>query len=383
MGKPIRESRAEIDKCIWVCEFYEEEGPRFLADASIQTDSWKSFTAFEPLGVVLGVMPWNFPFWQVFRFVAPALTAGNGVILKHSSNVTGCALAIESVFVEAGFPANLFRTIIASGKDVGQLIAEDSIQAVTLTGSEPAGSAVASAAGKALKKSVLELGGSDPYLVLEDADLDLAAEKCAQARLFNAGQTCIAAKRFIAVSSIKEAFTEKLIACMQKCVMGNPESEEADMGPLARPDLRDEIHEQVQRSVESGAKLLIGGSVPLGSGNFYPPTVLTEVTPGMAAADEELFGPVAAIIEAKDVDDAVSLANQSRFGLGSAVFTKDLRTAETVARRLEAGTCFINDFVKSDPRMPFGGIKKSGYGRELAREGIREFVNIKSVVVEH
>ncbi len=383
MGKPINESRAEIDKCVWVCQFYAEEGPRFLADTSIQTSAWKSFTTCEPLGVVLGVMPWNFPFWQVFRFAIPALTAGNGAILKHASNVTGCALAIESIFKEADYPANLFRTVIASGETVCELIKEDSIQAVTLTGSELAGSAVASAAGKALKKSVLELGGSDPYLVLEDADLDLAAEKCAQGRLFNAGQTCIAAKRFIVVSPIKDAFTKKLIARMKQRVMGDPKDENTAIGPMARPDLRDEIHDQVLRSIDSGAKLLMGGVIPVGSGNFYPPTVLTEVRPGMPAADEELFGPVAVVMEAKDIEDAVAIANASPFGLGSAVFTKDLRTAETVARRLETGTCFINDFVKSDPRMPFGGIKKSGYGRELAREGIREFVNIKSVVVEH
>lgn len=383
MGKPINESRAEIDKCVWVCQFYAEEGPRFLADTSIQTSAWKSFTTCEPLGVVLGVMPWNFPFWQVFRFAIPALTAGNGAILKHASSVTGCSLAIESIFKEAGYPADLFRSVIASGDSICALIKEDSIQAVTLTGSEPAGSAVAGAAGKALKKSVLELGGSDPYLVLEDADLDLAAEKCAQGRLFNAGQTCIAAKRFIAVSPVKEAFTEKLISCMKQRVMGDPEDENTTIGPMARPDLRDEVHNQVLRSIDFGAKLLLGGVVPEGSGNFYPPTVLTDVQPGMPAADEELFGPVAAIMEAKDIDEAVDIANTSQFGLGSAVFTKDLRTAETVARKLEAGTCFINDFVKSDPRIPFGGIKKSGYGRELAREGIREFVNIKSVVVEH
>lgn len=383
MGKPVRESRAEIEKCAWVCEFYADKGPGFLADELIPTNAWKSFTTCQPLGVVLGIMPWNFPFWQVFRFAVPALTAGNGAILKHASNVTGCGLAIESIFRQAGYPDNLFRTIIASGSQVEDLIAQDTIQAVTLTGSEAAGSAVAAAAGKALKKSVLELGGSDPYLVLEDADLDMAAEKCAQARLFNAGQTCIAAKRFIVIGSVMERFVEKFRACMQKRICGDPEDAQTDMGPMARDDLRIELQDQVDRSLKAGAKLLMGGSIPSGSGYYYPPTILTQVHPGMPAADEELFGPVAAVMEAADPEHAISIANQSSFGLGSAVFTRDMRTAESVARRLEAGTCFINDFVKSDPRLPFGGIKKSGYGRELAREGIREFVNIKSVVVEH
>ena len=381
MGKPIREAQAEIEKCAWVCRYYAENGPRFLADESIQTDAYKSVAAFEPLGVVLAVMPWNFPFWQVFRFAAPALVAGNGVVLKHASNVCGCALAIESVFKEAGYPEDLFRTIIAGPDDIEALIASDKIHAVTLTGSEPAGMAVASAAGKAIKKSVLELGGSDPYLILGDADLDLAAEKCAQARLLNAGQVCIAAKRFIVDHSVIEAFTERLIMQMQSRKVGDPERETTDLGPMARPDLREELHQQVQESVTAGARLLLGGEIPNGPGYFYPPTLLDNVQPGMPAFDQELFGPVAAITEAANTDEAVRLANQSRFGLGAAVFTRDLRIGESVARRLQAGVCFINDFVKSDPRMPFGGIKKSGYGRELSHFGIREFTNIKSIVI--
>jgi succinate-semialdehyde dehydrogenase/glutarate-semialdehyde dehydrogenase len=349
MGKPIREAQAEIEKCAWVCRYYAENGPQFLSDESIPTDAYKSFASFEPLGVVLAVMPWNFPFWQVFRFASPALVAGNGILLKHASNV--------------------------------QLIASDAVQAVTLTGSEPAGSAVAEAAGKAIKKSVLELGGSDPYLILEDADLDLAAEKCAQARLLNAGQVCIAAKRFIVDSSILESFTEKLLHQMSGHIMGNPELNSTRIGPMARGDLRDELHLQVQDSLTAGARLLLGGEIPEGPGYFYPPTLLDNVKPGMPAFDEELFGPVAAVIEAADTEEAIELANQSQFGLGAAVFTRDLRTGESVARQLQAGVCFINDFVKSDPRMPFGGIKKSGYGRELSHFGIREFTNIKSIVI--
>jgi succinate-semialdehyde dehydrogenase/glutarate-semialdehyde dehydrogenase len=381
MGKPIGEARSEIEKCAWVCRYYAENGPRFLSDESIPTDAYKSFASFEPLGVVLAVMPWNFPFWQVFRFASPALVAGNGILLKHASNVSGCALAIESVFREAGLPADLFRTLITGAEEVRQLIASDAVQAVTLTGSEPAGSAVAEAAGKAIKKSVLELGGSDPYLILVDADLDLAAEKCAQARLLNAGQVCIAAKRFIVDSSIKEAFTEKLLQHMSGRTMGNPELDATRIGPMARADLRDELHQQVQESIAAGARLLMGGKIPEGPGYFYPPTLLANVRPGMPAFDEELFGPVAAVIEAADTEEAVQLANKSQFGLGAAVFTRDLRTGESVARKLQAGVCFINDFVKSDPRMPFGGIKKSGYGRELSHFGIREFTNIKSIVI--
>ena len=381
MGKPVRESRAEIDKCVLLCEFYSSNGPRLLADESIETEARKSYTRCEPLGVVLGVMPWNFPFWQVFRFAIPTLTAGNGALLKHASNVTGCSLAIESVFKQAGYPENLFRSLIARGADTAGLIAGESVQAVTLTGSEAAGSAVAAAAGKAIKKSVLELGGSDPYLILKDADLDLAAEKCARGRLFNGGQTCIAAKRFIVESAVIDSFVERLTGWISKFRQGDPELDETDLGPMARPDLREEIHDQVSRSIQAGAKLVMGGEMPSGRGYYYPPTILTNVHPAMPVAKEETFGPVAVVLQADDLEHAINLANQSEFGLGAAVFTSDLRTAEAVAHRIQAGTCFVNDFVKSDPRMPFGGIRKSGYGRELAREGIREFVNLKSVVL--
>lgn len=381
MGKVIKEARAEIDKCAWVCRYYADKGPEFLADEDLPSDAAQSFVSYQPLGTVLAVMPWNFPFWQVFRFAAPGLTAGNGAILKHASNVSGCALAIGEVFRTAGYPEHLFRTIITGADEIAQAIASEHIQAATLTGSEAAGSAVAAAAGKAIKKTVLELGGSDPYLILEDADLDLAAELCAKSRLINSGQSCIAAKRFIAVDSIREAFTEKLVAQMRSRRMGNPEDPDTDMGPLARRDLRDDLHQQVLRSVELGAKLLLGGEIPDTSGYFYPPSVLADVQPGMPAYDEETFGPVAAIIPAADTEEAVRIANDSSFGLGSAIFTKDISKGQALARKIRAGCCFVNDFVKSDPRLPFGGILKSGYGRELSRQGIREFTNIQTIVV--
>lgn len=380
MGKPIKEARGEIEKCAYVCRYFAENGPGFLKDEVIEGES-KSYVTFHALGVVLIVMPWNFPFWQVFRFIAPGLTAGNGGILKHSSNVTGCALAIESVMLEAGFPKDLFRTIIANASDVKQAIESDYIHAVSLTGSEKAGMAVAATAAGCLKKSVLELGGSDPYLILEDADLDLAAEKCAFGRLLNAGQSCIAAKRLITVPSIHDAFVEKLIEKMRAYSVGNPEDDATDIGPLARTDLRDELHEQLTQSIAAGARVRLGGEVPESPGAFYPPTVLDQVAPGMPAYDEELFGPVAAVIEAKDESDAIRIANDTRFGLGSAVFTRDLERGESIAKHLESGLTFINDFVKSDANHPFGGVKKSGYGRELSNYGIREFVNIKTVMV--
>ncbi|NDV63466.1 NAD-dependent succinate-semialdehyde dehydrogenase [Puniceicoccales bacterium CK1056] len=381
MGKPVSQSRAEIEKCAWVCRYFAENAPTFLQDESVPSDAALSYVAYQPLGVVLAVMPWNFPFWQVFRFAAPGLTAGNGAILKHASNVSGCALAIEDVFREAGYPENLFRTIITGPEEIQQAIQSDDIQAVTLTGSEAAGSAVAAAAGKAIKKSVLELGGSDPYIILEDADLDLAAEKCAQSRLLNSGQSCIAAKRFIVLDSVREAFTEKLISRMTTRLMGDPEEPDTDLGPLARADLRDDLHKQVTSSVAAGARLLMGGQIPDRPGYFYPPTVLDEVKPGMPAYEEETFGPVAAIIAASDAEEALNIANDSEFGLGAAIFSKDTKKARSIASRIKAGSCFINDFVKSDPRLPFGGIRKSGYGRELAKLGIREFTNIQTVVV--
>jgi succinate-semialdehyde dehydrogenase/glutarate-semialdehyde dehydrogenase len=383
MGKPIRESRAEIEKCEWVCKYYAENGEKFLAPQEIKTDASKSYVTFQPLGVILAVMPWNFPFWQVFRFAAPTLMAGNVGILKHSSNVSGCALAIEEIFQDAGFPKNTFRTLLINNKVVASIIENPIVKAVTLTGSTPAGKAVASKAGEMLKKTVLELGGSDPYIILEDADLQKAVNSCSISRLINAGQSCIAAKRFIVVESVLEEFQSLLIKNMKNIVMGDPFNENTDIGPNARIDLREELHQQVIKSLKLGAKLLLGRQYSDSKGAFYPPTILTDVKPGMPAFDEELFGPVAAIVPAKDENDAIALANNSVFGLGAAIFTKDIARGEKIAaEKLEAGSCFVNDFVKSDPRLPFGGIKQSGYGRELSDFGIREFVNIKTVYVK-
>jgi succinate-semialdehyde dehydrogenase/glutarate-semialdehyde dehydrogenase len=383
MGKPLSQGRAEVEKCAWVCEFYAENAERFLSDEVATSDATTSFVAFKPLGVVLAVMPWNFPFWQVFRFAAPALMAGNAGILKHSSNVMGCALAIEDVFRTAGFPDDLFRTLVIGSARVRQVIEAPQVRAVTLTGSGPAGKAVAAAAGAVLKKSVLELGGSDPYVVLEDADLESTAQICVDSRLINSGQSCIAAKRFIVAEPVRDRFEELYVEMMRAKRMGDPFDEQVDVGPQARRDLRDELHDQVVASIERGARPLLGAAVPPGPGAFYPPTVLTDVGPGMPAYDDELFGPVAAIIGAADEADAIKIANDSVFGLGAAVFTRDAARGERIARdELEAGACFVNGLVKSDPRLPFGGIKESGYGRELAAFGIREFVNIKTVWVK-
>lgn len=383
MGKPISQSRAEIDKCAWVCDYYADNAEKFLSDEIIKTDASKSFVTYQPLGVILAVMPWNFPFWQVFRFAAPTLMAGNVGILKHASNVSGCSVAIEEVFREAGFPEFVFKSVILSSSRVKDLIENPIIQAVSLTGSVPAGRSVASVAGFNIKKTVLELGGSDPYVILEDADLNEAVQSCVNSRLINGGQSCIAAKRFIVVKKVYDRFTEMYVDFMQQKKMGNPFDESNDLGPQASIKLRDELHEQVLRSISSGAKLLLGGFIPDSGGAYYPPTVLADVKPGMPAFDEELFGPVAAIIKAEDEDDAIQLANLSVFGLGAAVFTKDVQRGEKIAKeKLNAGNCFVNLFVRSDPRLPFGGIKESGYGRELSVFGIREFVNIKSVVVK-
>jgi len=383
MGKPVGQGRAEIEKCAWACDYYADHAATFLQPEPVETDGFRSQVTFQPLGVVLAVMPWNFPFWQVFRFAAPALMAGNGVLLKHASNVPGCALAIEEVFREAGLPEHLFRTLMIHSQQVKAVLRNKRVAAVTLTGSTEAGRAIAQTAGRLLKKSVLELGGSDPYLILEDADLDRAARICATSRLINSGQSCIAAKRFIVVASVKEAFEEKLIPAMKAAVMGDPLKERTTMGPMARRNLRDELHRQVQASLKAGARCLMGGGIPEGPGAFYPPTVLTDVTRRMPAFREELFGPVAAIISAKNRRDAVKLANDSSYGLGAAVFTRDTALGEEIATtELEAGNCFVNDFVKSDPRLPFGGIKESGYGRELSHYGIKEFTNIKTVVMK-
>jgi succinate-semialdehyde dehydrogenase/glutarate-semialdehyde dehydrogenase len=383
MGKPLAEGRAEADKCAWVCDYYAENAETFLAREPVGTDAARSFVAFPPLGVVLAVMPWNFPFWQVFRFAAPAMMAGNGGVLKHASNVTGCALAIQEVFRDAGFPAPLFRALLVGSGRVAGVIESRWIAAVTLTGSTPAGRAVARRAGECLKKTVLELGGSDPYVVLEDADLETAAETCAASRLINGGQSCIAAKRFVVVEPVRRRFEELFVERMRSRRVGDPFDEATQVGPLARRDLRDDLHRQVAASVERGARVLLGGTVPEGPGAFYPPTVLSEVSRGMPAFDEELFGPVAAIVPVPDEAAAIAAANDSPFGLGAAVFTRDPARGERIAaEELEAGSCFVNAAVKSDPRLPFGGVKESGYGRELSAFGIREFVNVKTVYVK-
>lgn len=383
MGKPISQSRAEVEKCAWVCEYYAENAEKFLADELIETDASKSFVTFQPLGIVLAVMPWNFPFWQVFRFAAPGLMAGNAGILKHASNVSGCALAIEEVFKEAGFPENLFRTILVPSSQMETVIKNEKIKAVTLTGSVPAGESVAKTAGSVLKKTVMELGGSDPYVILEDADLNMAADTCVTARLINGGQSCIAAKRFIVVEEVYESFKKLFVEKMKSKKMGDPFDESNYIGPQASVPLRDELHQQVVKTTELGAELLLGGKIPEIKGAYYPPTVLSNVKKGMPAYDEELFGPVAAIIKAKDENEAIQIANDTIFGLGAAVFTRDVERGEKIAKeKLLAGCCFVNAFVKSDPRLPFGGIKESGYGRELSAFGIKEFVNIKTIFVK-
>lgn len=383
MGKPIKDGRAEVEKCAWVCEYYAEHAATFLAPERVATDASESFITYQPLGVILAVMPWNFPFWQVFRFAAPTLMAGNAGVLKHASNVPGCALAIEGVFTAAGFPPGLFTTLLVGSDAVESIIANPVVRAVSLTGSTPAGRATAAKAGALLKKCVLELGGSDPYVILEDADLAMAAATCASSRLINAGQSCIAAKRFIVVESQRHAFEKLFVDRMAAAKMGDPLDEATEVGPQARHDLRDELHQQVQKSIENGARCLLGGQIPVGAGAYYPPTVLTDVRPGMPAYDEELFGPVAAIIPVANEAEAIRVANDSCFGLGAAVFTQNLEKGRQIATtQLEAGACFVNAFVKSDPRLPFGGIKESGYGRELSHYGIREFVNIKSVYIK-
>jgi succinate-semialdehyde dehydrogenase/glutarate-semialdehyde dehydrogenase len=381
MGKPLKQGIAEVEKCAFCCDYYADHAEEHLAPEIVSTEAARSYVAFDPLGVVLAVMPWNFPFWQVFRFAAPALMAGNVGVLKHASNVCGCALAVQDVFAQAGFPQGTFRTLLIGSRQVKAVIEHPMVRAVTLTGSTPAGKAVAAQAGAVVKKTVLELGGSDAYIVLEDADLDYAANTCATSRLINSGQSCINAKRFVVVEPVLAAFTQRLVSAMRQRKVGDPLAEDTDIGPLARPDLRDDLHRQVIESVARGARLLLGGAVPPGKGSYYPPTVLAEVTAGMPAYDEELFGPVAAIIGARDEADAVRIANDSAFGLGAAVFTGDAARGERVARQLAAGCTFVNALVASDPRLPFGGIRGSGYGRELGSFGIREFVNVKTVYV--
>ena len=382
MGKPYSQSLAEVVKCAKGCEYYADNTEEILADRIIETDASKSYVSHQPIGIVLAVMPWNFPFWQVFRFAAPALMAGNVGVLKHASNVQGCALAIENIFVESGFPENVFRALVISSKNVESVINNPLVKAVTLTGSTPAGRAVASQSGAALKKTVLELGGSDPYVILKDADLDQAVEACVIGRLLNTGQSCIAAKRFIVVADVLGDFQERLIDEMRVKKWGDPFEEDIDLGPMVDESARDELHSQVVKSIEGGAEVLLGGAVPDNPGAYYPATVLGNVRPGMPAFDEELFGPVAALIAAENEAEAIKLANQTPFGLGAAVFTSDIKKGEKIAsEELEAGSCFVNDFVRSDPRLPFGGIKASGYGRELSSNGILEFVNSKTVYI--
>ena len=381
MGKPIQEARAEIEKCAWVCEYYAGEGPGFLQDEPVGSDAGRSLVAWQPIGTVLAVMPWNFPFWQVFRFAAPALVAGNTGLLKHASNVPQCALAIEAIFVDAGFPAGVFRTLMIESSRVAGVIGDPRVHAVTLTGSEPAGRQVAATAGSHIKKSVLELGGSDPFIVLEDADLDLSVEQAVTSRFLNTGQSCIAAKRFIAVEAVADAFVERFRQSVEALSWGDPLDETNRLGPMARADLREELHRQVTDSIEQGAVAVTGCEIPPGDGAFYPPSILDRVVPGVRAWGEELFGPVASIIRVKEEEEAVRVANDSRFGLGGSVWTRDSDRGERVARRLECGCAFVNGLVKSDPRLPFGGVKNSGYGRELSHLGMREFLNAKTIWV--
>jgi succinate-semialdehyde dehydrogenase / glutarate-semialdehyde dehydrogenase len=381
MGKPLAQGESEAEKCATVCDYYAEHGAAFLEQQPRDLDGTASFVRFDPIGPVLAIMPWNFPFWQVFRFAAPALAAGNVGLLKHASNVTRCALLIEEVFRDAGFPAGAFRTLVLRNAAVGEVIADTRVRAVTLTGSERAGSEVAQQAGRHLKKSVLELGGSDAFIVLADADLARAARTAADARLINSGQSCIAAKRFIVVEAVADRFEERFVAEMRARVMGDPLAASTEVGPQARIDLRAALHRQVQQSVRRGARLAAGGTIPKGAGAFYPPTVLLNVHPGMPAFDEEVFGPAAAVIRARDEADAVRLANASPYGLGAAVWTEDRARGRRIAAELDVGCVFVNALVRSDPRLPFGGVKRSGYGRELSEFGLREFVNIKSVAV--
>ena len=380
MGKPLAQGRAEIEKCAWVCEYYAEGAGRFLADQRISTDASRALVTFRPLGVVFAIMPWNFPFWQVLRFAAPTLMAGNVAVLKHAPSVPGCALAIEGVLRRAGIPDEVFQSLFIDHDQAGLLIDDWRVRAVTLTGSTKAGKTVAARAGSHIKKTVLELGGSDPYVILGDADVEAAARAAVSSRLVNTGQSCIAAKRLIVVEEVREAFEAAVVRLMGEARMGDPLDEAVDLGPLARTDLRDSLARQVEVSVALGARCLLGGAIPPGPGAFYPASVLADVGPGMPAYEEELFGPVAAILPVADETEALRVANDTDYGLGAAVFTGDRDKGERIARTsLDAGACFVNDFVRSDPRLPFGGTKQSGFGRELGSFGIQEFVNVKTV----
>ena len=383
MGKTLQSAIAEAEKCAKVCRYYAAKAPEFLADVSIASDASQSYVAYQPLGMILAVMPWNFPFWQVFRFAAPALMAGNVGILKHASNVPQCALAIESIFARAGFPPGAFQTLLIGADRVKSIVEDDRVKAATLTGSEPAGAALASAAGQQIKKVVLELGGSDPFIVLESADLESAIATAVKARMLNNGQSCIAAKRFIVEQSITEQFQQGLLTKFKALTIGDPMSENTDIGPLATDKIRSELDAQVKEAVEHGAKVLIGGKPIMDRpGNYYPPTILTNIPPDSATAQTEFFGPVALLFTVKDLDEAIAVANQIPFGLGASAWTNDATQSKRLITEIEAGAVFINGMVKSDPRLPFGGIKRSGYGRELSSYGIHEFVNIKTVWIK-
>lgn len=383
MGKTLKSAADEIEKCAWVCRYFADNAEKFLQPRMILTEMSKSYVAFPPLGVVFAIMPWNFPFWQVFRFAAPAVMAGNSGVLRHAEITTGCGLEIETIFKEAGFPENIFRTLLINNDTAGKVIKNPHVAAVTLTGSNRTGQIVGSEAGDALKKIVLELGGNDAYIILEDADLNLAAEAAVASRMNNSGQSCIAAKRFLAVDPIREKFEKLVLEKVAKYKMGNPTDENIQLGPLARKDLRDTLQTQVDKSVAKGAKIVLGGKIPEEPGFYYPPTVLTQVKKGMPAYDEELFGPVITFIDVKDEDEALTIAADTKFGLSAAVFTQNISHGEKLAlEKIHAGSVFVNDFVRSDPRLPFGGIKGSGYGRELSEEGIREFVNVKTIAIK-
>ena len=382
MGKIIEQSRKEIEKCALICRYYADNIDELLADKVVETEASKSYVTFQPLGVTLAIMPWNFPFYQVIRFAAPAVMTGNTGVLKHASNVQGCAFALEEAFTEAGFPEGVFTNLNVASDAIEAIIEDKNIVAVTLTGSEPAGRSVAKIAGKNLKKTVLELGGSDAYIILEDVDLEKATDLATFGRLQNNGQTCIAAKRFIVLEEIYDDFLKLFTKKMKAAKMGAPTDEDVYYGPMARIDLRNEIHEQVEKTVKQGGKLILGGKIPDRKGAYYPATILADLKPGMTAFDEELFGPVASVIKAKNEEHAIELANNSTFGLGSGVFTSNSKRGEKVALQLEAGNSFVNKLVTSDPRLPFGGIKNSGYGRELSSYGIREFVNTKSIWID-
>lgn len=379
MGKPLKESRSEVTKCAWVCDYYAENAPTFLADETISTDAHKSYVRHDPIGGVLAIMPWNFPFWQVFRYAAPTLTAGNTGLLKHAPNVFGCAKLIEEVFTKAGYPSYVFQNLIVHHDQTEKIISSDAVKAITLTGSERAGSAVAEISGRHIKKTVLELGGNNAFIVWKDADIDKAVKTALTARMLNCGQSCIAAKRFILLEGIYDEFVLKFTKAVQQLKAGDPLDENTSIGPLARLDLADELNKQVKTSVAQGAALLLGGKQ---NGCYHEPTILGDVVPGMAAFDQETFGPLAAMIKARDIDHAFALSEDSKYGLGVTVCTTNTDKAIKYAEKVSDGAYFINELVKSDPRLPFGGTKKSGYGRELAKDGMMEFVNRKTVYVK-